>query len=146
MRRADRRRVVRVSRSWIGTPYVDQASRRGVGADCLGLARGVWREVVGPEAVPVPPYSRDWGEVGTREVLVEAARALLIEIDREAIGPGALVIFRMRAGALAKHVGILVAPDRFVHARERLGVIEEPFTTAWRRRVACAFVFPARRI
>jgi hypothetical protein len=48
----------------------------------------------------------------------------------------------MRARAIAKHVGIVTTPDRLIHACERLGVIEEPLTTAWRRRVAFAFVFP----
>ena len=38
-------RVVELARSWIGTPYVHQASVRGVGCDCLGLLRGVWREL-----------------------------------------------------------------------------------------------------
>ena len=46
MRRAE---IVRAARSWIGTPYRHQASLKGVGCDCLGLLRGVWREVVGAE-------------------------------------------------------------------------------------------------
>ena len=50
----------------------------------------------------------------------------------------------MRAGAIVKHVGILTAPDSFLHAYERLGVIEEPLTQAWRRRIAFAFLFPQR--
>ena len=58
---ADPDRVVTVARAWLGTAYPDQASLRGVGCDCLGLARGVWREVVGAESFPIPPYSRDWG-------------------------------------------------------------------------------------
>jgi len=53
----DPRRVIGAARSWLDTPYHDQASLRGVGCDCLGLARGVWREVVGPEPFPIPPYS-----------------------------------------------------------------------------------------
>ena len=70
---ADPARVISAARSWLGTPYHDQASLRGVGCDCLGLARGVWREVIGPEPFPIPPYSRDWGESGPREVLAEGA-------------------------------------------------------------------------
>ena len=35
-------RIVKATRSWIGTPYHDQASVRGVGCDCLGLLRGAF--------------------------------------------------------------------------------------------------------
>lgn len=135
-------RVIAAARSWLGTPYHDQASLRGVGCDCLGLVRGVWRHVLGEEPFAIPPYSRDWGETGTREVLADGARRMMIEIDPRDAMPGALVLFRMRPGAIAKHVGILSAPDRFIHAYERLGVIEEPLTQAWRRRIAFAFLFP----
>ncbi len=134
--------VVAAARAWLGTPYHDQASLKGVGCDCLGLARGVWRDVVGAEPVPVPPYSRDWGETGRREVLFEGAARALIEVPVESAGPGDMVLFRMRRGAIAKHVGILTAPDRFVHSYDRLGVVEEPLTDAWRRRIAFAFRFP----
>jgi NlpC/P60 family putative phage cell wall peptidase len=141
---ADSSLVIGAARSWLGTPYHDQASLQGVGCDCLGLARGVWREVVGPEPFPIPPYSRDWGESGRREVLAEGAGAMMIEVDPAEAGPGALLLFRMVPNAIAKHVGIQTGPARFVHAYERLGVIEEPLTPAWRRRVAFAFLFPAR--
>ena len=141
-RPADPVRVIAAARGWLGTPYHDQASVRGAGCDCLGLARGVWREVVGSETLPVPPYSRDWGEIGTREVLAENAGRVLIRIDPETAGPGAVVLFRMRAGAIVKHVGILTGDGSFIHSYERLGVIEEPLTTAWRRRIAFAFLFP----
>ena len=163
---ADPDAVIAAARGWLGTPYHDQASLCGVGCDCLGLARGVWREVVGPEPFPIPPYSRDLGLVagpeginrssgaieggqgpagltGVREVLADGARAMMIEIPLAQIGPGALVLFRMAPRAIAKHVGILTAPDRFIHAYDRLGVIEEALTTAWSRRIAFAFRFPA---
>ena len=141
---ADPARVIAAARTWLGTPYHDQASLRGVGCDCLGLARGVWREVVGPEPFPIPPYSRDWGETGPREVLADGARRMMIEVSRADAQPGALLLFRMRPGAIAKHVGILTGPASFLHAYERLGVIEEPLTPTWRRRIAFAFLFPAR--
>ena len=133
-------KVIAAARSWLGTPYHDQASLKGVGCDCLGLARGVWREVLGPEPFPIPP----WGETGPREVLAEGARRMMPEITPANAGPGALVLFRMDSRAIAKHVGILTGPDSFLHAYERLGVIEEPLTQPWRRRIAFAFLFPQR--
>lgn len=139
---ADAALVITAARSWLGTPYHDQASLRGVGCDCLGLARGVWREVVGDEPFPIPPYSRDWGETGPREVLADGARAMMPEIAPPEAGPGALLLFRMAPRAIAKHVGILTAPDRFIHAYERLGVVEEVLTPPWARKIAFAFLFP----
>ena len=141
---ADPAVVIASARGWLGTPYHDQASVRGVGCDCLGLVRGVWRELYGPEPMPIPPYSRDWGETGPREVLAEGARRMMIEVSPAEAGPGALVLFCMRPRAIAKHVGILTGPATFLHAYERLGVIEEPLTPSWRRRIAFAFLFPQR--
>jgi NlpC/P60 family putative phage cell wall peptidase len=139
-------RIVKAAKGWIGTPYHDQASIKGVGCDCLGLLRGVWREVIGPEPMPVPPYSRDWGEAGPVEVLAEAARAAMIEIDVADARTGDVVLFRMRQRAIVKHAGILTNGrqdiHRFIHAYERTGVIEEPLTETWARRIAFAFRFP----
>jgi NlpC/P60 family putative phage cell wall peptidase len=139
---ADPAKVVAAAREWLGTPYHEQASVIGVGCDCLGLARGVWREMVGPEPISIPPYSRDWGETGPREVLVEGARATMIEIAPPEAGSGALLLFRMRPGAIVKHIGIVLPESRLIHTYERLGVIEEALTPAWRRRTAFAFLFP----
>jgi hypothetical protein len=46
-----------------------------------------------------------------------------------------LILFRMMPRAIAKHVGILTGPDTFLHAYKRLGVIEQPRTPTWRRRI-----------
>ncbi|SHF42059.1 putative phage cell wall peptidase, NlpC/P60 family [Ruegeria intermedia] len=135
-------KVIAAARSWLGTPYHDQQSVKGIGCDCLGLARGIWREVLGPEPFPIPPYSRDWGETGPVEVLAEGARGCMIEVGRHDPPPGALLMFRMRERAIAKHLGIFTDCDTLIHARERLGVIEEPFNRSWRRCVAFAFLYP----
>jgi NlpC/P60 family putative phage cell wall peptidase len=140
---ADPARVIAAARGWLGTPYHDQASVKGAGCDCLGLARGVWREVVGAEPLPVPPYSRDWGEQGPFEVLADGAGRWMLMVPVAEAGPGALVLFRMRRGAIAKHIGILTGVGTFLHSYEGLGVVEEPLTTAWARRIALAFLFPA---
>lgn len=136
-------KVIAAARGWLGTPYHDQASVKGIGCDCLGLTRGVWRDLHGPEPVKVPPYTRDWGETGRREVLYEGARATgMVEVPLEDVRPGDVLIFRMFDGAVAKHCGIMAEDGRFIHAYERLGVIEEHFSDAWRRRLAFAFRYP----
>lgn len=50
------RAVVAEAMDWIGTPYRHQASRKGVGCDCLGLVRGVWRALYGREPEAPGPY------------------------------------------------------------------------------------------
>lgn len=143
---ADSSAVLAIARTWLGTPYLHQSSVQGVGCDCLGLARGIWRALHGDEPWEVPPYSRDWGEAGRREVLAEAARAALIEVPLANAGPGALILFRMGAGVPAKHCGILgpsVIRPTLIHAYDRSGVVEEAFTPTWAQRAAFAFIFPA---
>lgn len=137
------RRVVLAARDWLGTPYRHQASLKGVGADCLGLVRGVWRSLIGPEPTHVEPYSRDWAEVRDAERLRNAARRYLIEQDLDEIAPGHVVLFRWRRGRPGKHLGILTEGERFIHAYEHAGVVESPLSDWWRQRMVHAFVFPA---
>src|SRR6187431_2045039 len=94
--------IVRVARGWIGTPYHHQASVRGVGADCLGLVRGVWRELYGADAESPPPYSRDWAEAAGVETMLAAATRHLLPIDPGQARAGDVLIFRLRAGTVAK--------------------------------------------
>src|SRR5258706_16047493 len=113
---ATRAEIVRLARGWIGTPYPHQASNRGVGADCLGLVRGVWRELYGQETEEPSPYTRDWAEASGEETLLAAARRHLLEIDSAAAAPGDVLVFRLRALAPAKHATILVTANAMVHA------------------------------
>ncbi|MDO9524453.1 MAG: peptidase [Gemmobacter sp.] len=138
-------KVITQARSWIGTPYVHQASSLGAGADCLGLLRGVWRAVRGGEPCAVPAYTPDWAEASGREVLREAARVWLIEKAQGDEAPGDVLLFRMRAGSIAKHLGIAAvigAGATFVHAYTGHGVIESPLSAPWRRRVVGRFGWP----
>jgi NlpC/P60 family putative phage cell wall peptidase len=134
--------VVRLARGWIGTPYHHQASRRGVGTDCLGLVRGVWREVYGREAQRPVAYTRDWSSGQGEETLLDAARRHLLEQPVDAAEPGCVVVFRYRAGMAAKHCGIVTGPAVFVHAMEGAAVSEVAMTGWWRRRIAGVFAFP----
>lgn len=135
-------RVAVAARGWIGTPYRHGASCRGAGADCLGLVRGVWRELRGPEPAIVPPYGPDWSEAGGEERLWAAAMRYLVPRDAGAVAAGDVLLFRMRAGAVAKHLGIATGPCGFVHAYSGHGVIESALTPPWARRVVARFGFP----
>jgi len=134
--------VVRLARGWIGTPYHHQASVTGVGTDCLGLVRGIWRELYESDPETPPPYTRDWAEASGRETLLEAARRHLTEVDRTHVQPGDVLIFRLRPSLPAKHVAILTTPGTMIHAMERCPVAEVAFSPWWRRHVAAAFSFP----
>jgi len=137
-----RAEIVAVARGWIGTPYHHQASTRGVGADCLGLVRGVWRELYGCEAEMPPAYTRDWAEAVGEETLLAAAARHLVPLDPSRAEAGDVVVFRLRSGLVAKHAAILTSRDAFVHAMEGCPACEVALTGWWRRRIAGAFSFP----
>lgn len=132
--------IVTIARSWIGTPYLHQASVKGAGCDCLGLLRGIWRELHGDEPEAVPPYAPDWAT--GEETLYQALKRHLREIDRVAIAPGDIVLFRMMRRGPARHCGILAEKDgalSLIHARQNKRVSEERFAPFWRRKFAYAF-------
>jgi NlpC/P60 family putative phage cell wall peptidase len=133
--------IVAAARGWIGTPYRHQAAAKGVGCDCLGLIRGVWREVMGQEPQAVPPYTADWSEPQGDERLWRAAARHLREKPAGQAGPGDVILFRMRAGAVAKHLGVVGGPDSFIHAYSGHGVVESALTPPWRRRIVACFSF-----
>lgn len=139
MKRAE---IVAEARSWIGTPYCHQASRKGAGSDCLGLVRGVWRALVGAEPERAPPYSPDWAEALGEETLLEAARRHLDEIAIGGAREGDVLLFRMALGSPAKHAAIVSGEDRIIHAYWGRAVCETRLVPWWRRRIAAAFRFP----
>lgn len=138
----DRAAVVAAARAWLGTPYHHQASVRGVGCDCLGLVRGIWRDVMACDAEEPPPYTRDWAEALGRETLLDAAGRHLARVKPRAPLPGDVLIFRYAADVPAKHVGIATGHGTMIHAIERRGVVEVALVPAWMRRLAGQFAFP----
>ena len=137
--------IIAEARLWLGTPYLHQASVRGVGADCLGLLRGVWRAIHGDEPEPVPAYTADWAEPSRQEVLLAVARRWLREKDCHPAAVGDVILFRMREGSIAKHLGFQseIGPHpRFIHAYTGHGVIECSLSAPWERRIAARFAFP----
>jgi len=145
---AHRAAIVAKARLWVGTPYHHQASCLGAGADCLGLLRGVWREVLGAEPLALPSYTSDWGEVDGGEQLLEGLARAFDPVGAD-IHAGQVLVFRMRARAVAKHVGIVgvdpLGSLTLIHAFSRSGVVEASLSESWKRKIAGRFEFPYRR-
>ncbi len=163
-----RKAIVKAARGWLGTPYHHQASLRGVGSDCLGLIRGIWRELYGEEPEKIPPYSQDWGSATGSETLLAAASRHLVKLaEVSEAAPGDVLVFRMRDQGVAKHAGLITALPaslaspkrsrsglaqaggaierdraRLIHAQEGFGVVEIELGLWWRRRAVAAFAFP----
>jgi hypothetical protein len=148
---------------------VHQASVKGAGCDCLGLLRGVWRELRGEEPEDTPPYSPDWAEAAGRETLYMALKRHLTEISpceagglppkagrgalSKCLKAGDIALFRMTPRGPAKHCGIIGCATAslhersgerdgaltLIHARQNKRVSEEPFSPLWRRKLAFGF-------
>lgn len=134
--------VLTEAMDWIDTPYRHQGSRKGVGCDCLGLVRGVWRVVYGTEPEKPAPYTADWAETCGTDMLLEAARRHCVEKEMAQAQPGDLLVFRWRAHDAAKHLGILASADTFIHAYEGHAVTVSALIPQWRRRIVGIFEFP----
>ena len=134
--------IVTAARGWLGTPYRHQASLRGVGCDCLGLVRGVWRECCGDEPEAVPFYSPDWAESGGSETLALAAQRHLIAVPDKQFQAGDVLLFRWKPHLPAKHAGIAIGANSMIHAQDGAVVSQVALSAWWIRRLACVFRFP----
>jgi cell wall-associated NlpC family hydrolase len=71
-----------------------------------------------------------------------ALKRHLREIDRAALAPGDVVLFRMAARGPAKHCGIVAEKGgalTLIHARQNKRVSEEVFSPFWKKKLTYAF-------
>ena len=134
--------IVTLAQGWLGTPYRHQASLKGVGCDCLGLIRGVWRARFGEEPELPPPYAADWAEAGLEEALANAGKRHLIEVPLLVFAAGDVLLFRWKPHLPAKHAAIAIDRTRMIHAQEGACVSQAALSPWWLRRLAFAFRFP----
>lgn len=136
--------VITLARAWIGTPYLHQGAMKDVGCDCAGLVQGVWADLYGTPFPEVPVYTADWFEPQGRDGLLKIVERHFSVAPCGPLKHGQLLVFRMRSGAVAKHLGLLTTdgPDAgFIHAYAGHGVVESPLSAPWRRRIAAQFHF-----
>ena len=106
--RADRSRLVRVARSYLGVPYQWGGNSRA-GLDCSALARAIYREAYGLELS------------GNSQQLYQLGNGVLSQRQLKA---GDLVFFRISSqGPGISHVGVYLGKGRFAHASLSLGQV-----------------------
>ncbi|WP_418152643.1 NlpC/P60 family protein [Litorimonas sp. RW-G-Af-16] len=127
---------------WRDTPYQHQASVKGAGTDCLGLIRGIWRELYNNEPEIAPRYTPDWSDVSGEEILLAAAKRCLVPIATADTLPGDVMLFRMTEGAPCKHIGIKASQTTLIHAYWGKAVTESFLVPYWQRRWVHSFAFP----
>lgn len=145
-----RQAVVDEARSWIGTPFANQAHRKGVGVDCLGLIGGV---AIGVGAYPPESWQTIWAQYEgyaaspANGVLLEVCRRYMRAIDRDAAQAGDIVLIKfddepqhMAIFAPYVHGGLSM-----IHAYSRAQparVVEHRLSSVWWAKVTHAFVLP----
>jgi NlpC/P60 family putative phage cell wall peptidase len=126
--------LIAEARGWIGTPFHDGAGLKGVGADCVGFLA----------AICAPALPADWPVPATRDpaLWLGAVQGLLPALPLGTLAPPALLVFAPEGSGAARHAGLLISPDRFLHAHWRAGVAEQTLTPWWRARLIAAFAVP----
>lgn len=121
--------IVAEARSWLGTPFLWQASVKGKGADCKGLVWGVARELGRPEAETFHAQLANYGHA-VDCALLKAGLAETFDKRTEA-GPGDVLLLRI--GGRAQHLAICTG-EKMIHTYGRgpRCVVEVPFTSIWR--------------
>lgn len=121
--------IVAVARGWVNTPFVWQASVRGVGCDCRGLISGVARDLGLPEADTFYARTADYAKVDTA-LLKAGLRAVFDPATVEQ--PGDVLL--LRVGDKAQHLAIYAGSGRMIHTYGKgpSKVIEVPMGRVWR--------------
>jgi cell wall-associated NlpC family hydrolase len=107
----------------IGKPFCDDA--RGPDAyDCWGLLQTVLRRMGhAPTDFPSNPA-----------LLLQAIADEWQPLDREPVQPGDGILLRSTNPRYQWHVGVVVAPSRYLHAQENIGVVIERYDLPVTRR------------
>lgn len=133
--------IVFIAKTWLNTPYHHQAKVKGLGVDCAMLVAGVAEELFG-KSINTPVYSPEWHLHNREEVmcnLIEQFGCKQIEYDEAK--PGDIITFKF--GRVNSHMGILVSPNEFIHARLDIGrVVINQLSGDWLNRLGRTYQFP----
>lgn len=136
--------IVKETKEWCGTKWQHQASLKGIACDCVGLIRGVYRELTGKEIQTTMDYPATWHLFKEEERLLGECRKYAgEEIEFNDILPGDIITFSFKPRFVDHHIGIFLGDGMFAHSYLDVGkVVINRFDETWMARVRHCFRFP----
>lgn len=138
-----RHRIAAAALQWVGTPFFPHMGKRGIGADCVWFALGVYQDAgIIPPGIVLPKYSLDGGSHRRSSLVLDYMHTCPWLIREESPALGSIITFQF--GRVPHHVGIMVDEVRFLHSVRSYGVIEgsledstfkDKLTSSWRPKV-----------
>lgn len=121
--------VVQEARTWINTPYGHQKAMKGRAADCIGVVRGVGRDLEIMDFDEHDPEHRKWlayPMTPRPSFLVAALNTFFVRV-REGIQRGDIVLFAIPRMDMPSHLGIIsdVTKGTVIHALRQTGYTRE---------------------
>lgn len=124
-----------LARTWLGTPYHNQARLKGVGADCIGFIIGAASEATGRAITAPCTYGRYPAPVQALAAIRASGECITIPlVDAK---PGDVVY--MRIAREPQHFGILGEAGTLIHCIESAGVVEVNFVDWMKANVVHVF-------
>lgn len=140
--------VVAEAREWVGTTrFEHQHSHKGNACDCIGLARGVYRELglmPSPDKLARVAHLRGYSASPDGVSFKAFCDEMLEPLPIDSILPGHFILMKYTQDP--QHSAI-VADYRhgglsMIHALPRMGVCEHRLNETWRARIVAAYAFP----
>lgn len=145
-----REAVVAEALTWLKTPWVHQASLKGVGADCIGALAGIGRNAGVQDPFDLTDARaarfRGYGRQPDPDMILEGCREYLDEIPISKAGLGDILVMRFidpkPPKVYVQHFALIsrLDPMYVIQSLWKPGyVAESRLDEKWRRRVMYAF-------
>ena len=140
-----RQQIVDEARSWIGTPYVHQASLKLIGVDCIGLIRGVARccGLEDPFACGKAREFEGYSQYPNPTLLTLACEEFMIRLKQSEATLADVLVFNFvdRGISQPQHFGIIskTDPNYIIHSLAGHKVVEHHLSQLWQSRVVSAY-------
>lgn len=113
----------------IGTKFIDGGRSKQTGFDCWGVVLEVFRRF----GYNLPDYKISCEAIPEINGTIQQNKPFWKKIEPGKLITPALLVIRFNSSNLCNHTGVYVGDSRFIHTRQRTGVvIEDIESPAWR--------------